>query len=215
MFDRVDAFQRSPILKPNYLYVISHDLILGCLAYPILRHLLDKGRFNKVINELPSLGGKVVRCWIILQVEFCPDHQVHNPEVKPVRPIVVQNLIATCGRSAVKIQNISLDRDILGSLNNMLGFVNPSCQPSLSWRTNAMTEPYSFLSLALYSIYLRKSDGTRWRRSILLSSCKVRGKPFTRGTAFTYDLLDFSPGQPVILGIWSGKNASILRICIC
>ena len=183
------------------------------MTYPVTRQFFYKGGLDKLVNEASSLRGKVIRCRVVFQVKFCPDYQMHDPGVKSIRPVIVQNLIAVCRQSAVNEHDTSSNVDILGSLNDMSGLMNPSCQPSRSWRTNAMTEPYSFLSWALYSIYLRKSEGTRWRRSILLSSCMIRGGSSTQDKSRTYDLLDFSPCQSMVLGVWSSKDASVLCIC--
>lgn len=58
--------------------------------------LLDGGRKrlgHEAGNGLPGLGRQVLRLRVLLEGKLCPDDEVDDSLVEPVRPIVVQDLV--------------------------------------------------------------------------------------------------------------------------
>jgi hypothetical protein len=174
------GLERLPVLEPDDLFVrqptaIKDSAGLGTWTDLVRRHSRAERPLHIILDLFPRFGGQVVCPWVVLQLELHPHHQMDNPLVNPVRPVVIQDLDILCAdvnKEPSRKSNIAGYKPS-SSNGRPLGFrssVSPSPQRNLSLTTNRITDPYCALIWDVYSRYLRRSLGRRWKRSIWLAS---------------------------------------------
>lgn len=91
----VYRFERAPVLKPRNLLssvcVVTTTYRLAC-TYMSWFHVSTKGPLDIVFDFDAPFPGEIASVRILLKRKLCPDHEVDNPLVDSIRPVVEENL---------------------------------------------------------------------------------------------------------------------------